>query len=83
MSSIELFETPTRESLFDTDITDKKIGTAPNRGTIRQPIIVNFESFINENDESEEGDDETNRKRKKSGLGVKRKKSIDDLGLGD
>jgi hypothetical protein len=53
MSSIELFETPTRESLFDTDITDKKIGAAPNRGTIKQPINVNFESFINENDESE------------------------------
>jgi hypothetical protein len=52
MSSIELFETPTRESLFDTDTSDKKNGTAPNRGTIRQPIKVNFESFINENDES-------------------------------
>ena len=54
MSSIELFETPTRDSLFDTDTSDKKNGTAPNRGTIRQPIKVNFESFINENDESEE-----------------------------
>lgn len=56
MSSIELFETPTRESLFDHDSPlQNKNRTYFETPIPKKPIKVNFESFINENDESEEG----------------------------
>ena len=52
--------------------------TTPQRCTIKEPIKVNFESLINENDESEE-EDEISRKRKKSLFTNKRVLSTEDL----
>lgn len=67
MSSIELFDTPTRASLFDQDspLQNKNLANYQTP-IIKKPIKVNFESFINENDESEEVEDEPKRKRNKS-----------------
>ncbi len=42
MSSIELFETPTRDSLFEGDSSEKRTDGSAHIGTIKKPLKVNF-----------------------------------------